>query len=188
MADAEWHQRLDAGRVARMTQFAVPEGGGATVIEAGTRAGRNFAPERTQQDGNVFEAVKDHVEALQKAGKRIMVALWSDGARERMSHVLSDHRIVNLVNVADWRDAQARPRHEVSLAVLGIEAGFETADGAVIGEQDILGDRLVRPRRAAKRAENFIAEVTSLSAGDLVVHVDHGIGRFVGLATIEVAN
>src|SRR5262249_56084975 len=47
--------------------------------------------------------------------------------------------------------------------------------------------RLVRPRRAARRAENFIAEVTSLSAGDLVVHVDHGIGRFVGLRAIEAA-
>jgi transcription-repair coupling factor (superfamily II helicase) len=186
MADAEWHQRLDASRVVRMTPFAVPEGG-ASVIEAGTRAGRNFAPERTQQDGNVFEAVKDHVEALQTAGKRVTVALWSDGARERMSHVLSDHRIVNLVNVADWRDAQARPRHEVALAVLGIEAGFETTDAAIIGEQDILGDRLVRPRRAARRAENFIAEVTSLSAGDLVVHVEHGIGRFIGLATIQAA-
>src|SRR6185503_19797606 len=104
-----------------------------------------------------------------------------------MSHVLSDHRIVNLVNVADWRDAQARPRSEVSLAVLGTEAGFETGDAALIAEQDILGDRLVRPRRAAKRAENFIAEVTSLSTGDLVVHVDHGIGRFVGLQTIQAA-
>ena len=58
---------------------------------------------------------------------------------------------------------------------------------AVIAEQDILGDRLVRPRRASKRAENFIAEVTSLAAGDLVVHVDHGIGRFTGLANIEAA-
>ena len=68
-----------------------------------------------------------------------------------------------------------------------LEGGFETADAAVIGEQDILGDRLVRPRRAAKRADNFIAEVTALAAGDLVVHVDHGIGRFVGLRAIEAA-
>jgi transcription-repair coupling factor (superfamily II helicase) len=186
LTDAEWHQRLDAVRLVRMTPFAVPQGSGI-VIEAGTRAGRNFAPERNQQDGNVFEAVKQHVEVLQKAGKRVTVALWSDGARERMSHVLGDHRIHNLVNVADWRDAEARGRHEVALAVLGIEAGFETADAAIIGEQDILGDRLVRPRRAAKRAENFIAEVTSLSSGDLVVHVDHGIGRFVGLQTIQAA-
>ena len=79
------------------------------------------------------------------------------------------------------------PKPEVALAVLGLEAGFETDDVAVIGEQDILGDRLVRPRRAAKRAENFIAEATSLAAGDPVVHVDHGIGRFVGLKTIEAA-
>ena len=71
--------------------------------------------------------------------------------------------------------------------MLGIETGFETGDVAVISEQDILGDRLVRPRRAARRADNFIAEATSLAAGDLVVHVDHGIGRFVGLRTIEAA-
>ena len=71
--------------------------------------------------------------------------------------------------------------------MLGLEAGFETADLAVIAEQDILGDRLVRRRRASKRPEDFIAEVTSLDAGDLVVHVDHGIGRFAGLQTIEAA-
>jgi transcription-repair coupling factor (superfamily II helicase) len=186
LTEPEWQERLAGRALARLTPFAVPEGSG-TVIEAGTRAGRNFAPERTQADANVFEAVRGHVEALQQAGKRVTVALWSEGARDRMSHVLADHRIFNLVNVADWPQALARPRAEVALAVLGLEAGFETADAAVIGEQDILGDRLVRPRRAAKRAENFIAEVTSLSTGDLVVHVDHGIGRFVGLKTIEAA-
>ena len=88
---------------------------------------------------------------------------------------------------ASWQEALALPQPQVALAVLGLESGFETADVAVIGEQDILGDRLVRPRRAARRAENFIAEVTSLAAGDLVVHVDHGIGRFVGLRAIEAA-
>ena len=78
-------------------------------------------------------------------------------------------------------------RHQVALAVLGLDSGFETQDAALITEEDILGERLVRPRRASKRAENFIAEVTSLAAGDIVVHVDHGIGRFVGLRAIEAA-
>jgi len=78
------------------------------------------------------------------------------------------------------------PKHAIGLAVLGIESGFETSGIAVIAEQDILGDRLVRPRRARK-ADNFIAEATMLTAGDLVVHVDHGIGRFVGLATVQAA-
>jgi transcription-repair coupling factor (superfamily II helicase) len=89
--------------------------------------------------------------------------------------------------VASWQEVQGLPLPQVGLAVLGLESGFETADAAVVGEQDILGDRLVRPRRAARRAENFIAEATSLAAGDLVVHVDHGIGRFVGLRAIEAA-
>ena len=71
--------------------------------------------------------------------------------------------------------------------MLGIESGFETEDAAIISEQDILGDRLVRPRRAMRRADNFIAEATSLAPGDLVVHVDHGIGRFAGLQPITAA-
>src|SRR5499427_2011492 len=121
------------------------------------------------------------------APSRGAISLSSEGARERMRHVLADHALADLVPVQSWPQVLALPPSEVALAVLGLESGFETAEAAVIGEQDILGDRLVRPRRASKRAENFIAEVTSLSAGDLVVHVDHGIGRFVGLRAIEAA-
>jgi transcription-repair coupling factor (superfamily II helicase) len=82
---------------------------------------------------------------------------------------------------------QATPRNETMLAVLGMESGFETDEIAVISEQDILGDRLVRPRKASRKLDNFISEVTSLTAGDLVVHVEHGIGRFIGLQTLEVS-
>ena len=64
--------------------------------------------------------------------------------------------------------------------------GFEAPGLAVIGEQDILGDRLVR-RTRGKRGSDVLTEVSSLSVGDLVVHSDHGIGRFAGLATIEAA-
>ncbi|MGC1464336.1 MAG: transcription-repair coupling factor, partial [Pseudolabrys sp.] len=99
----------------------------------------------------------------------------------------TDHKLHNLVNVASWPDALKLPRPSIALAVLGIENGFETDDFAIVSEQDILGDRLVRPRRATRRAENFIAEATSLAPGDLVVHVDHGIGRFSGLQAIEAA-
>jgi transcription-repair coupling factor (superfamily II helicase) len=186
LAEAEWRERLDKSAFARVTPFAVPEGT-ANSIDIGAHAGRNFVAERSGPGANVFEAVKTHAEALQTAGKRVTIALWSEGARERTAHVLSEHGLLNLAPVASWPQAQGLPRPQVALAVLGIDAGFETADAAVISEQDILGERLVRPRRQGKRAENFIAEVTSLSAGDLVVHVDHGIGRFIGLRAIEAA-
>jgi len=183
----EWKAQLARLKLARMTPFAVPESPDAAVVDIGTKQGHNFSAERAEADGNVFDAVTRHVAALQRNGKQVVIALWSDGARDRMSHVLRDHGLTNLANVGSWQEALTRPRIEVSLAVLGLESGFETVQAAIIGEQDILGDRLVRPRRASKKAENFIAEATSLSAGDLVVHVDHGIGRFVGLATIEAA-
>ena len=185
VSENEWRGRLEAERLAKLTPFAVPDA--ENVIDIGARAGRNFAAERAEPGANVFDAVGKHVLALQAGGKRVAVALWSEGARERMSHVLADHRLHNLTPVGSWPQAQGLPKPAIALAVLGVESGFETQDAAVISEQDILGDRLVRPRRAMRRAENFIAEVTSLAPGDLVVHVDHGIGRFTGLQPIEAA-
>ncbi len=184
LAEGEWKQRLEDSALAKLTPFAEPEA--ANVIDIGAHAGHNFSAERAA-NANVFEAVTRHVNALQAAGKRTVIALWSEGSRERMSHVLAEHKLVNLKTVDSWPQTLSLGRHETALAVLGINSGFETADVALITEEDILGERLVRGRRQSKRAENFITEATSLAAGDLVVHVDHGIGRFVGLRAIEAA-
>jgi transcription-repair coupling factor (superfamily II helicase) len=185
LTEEEWRARLDKSAVAKLTPFAQPDSKNAIAI--GTRAGHNFTAERAEPGANVFDAVSKHVQARQADGKRVAIALWSKGARERMRHVLADHKLVNLTDVGAWRDLLAIPKQAIALAVLSIESGFETDDAAVISEQDILGDRLVRPRRAQRRADNFIAEATSLAPGDLVVHVDHGIGRFAGLQAIEAA-
>jgi transcription-repair coupling factor (superfamily II helicase) len=187
LAEKEWRRLLEDSPLARLTPFSVPEGSAAS-IDINARQGRNFSAERAEPNANVFDAVAKHVHALQAADKRVVIALWSEGARERMSHVLADHGLANLRNVNSWPQALNCGKHEIGLAVLGLESGFETQDIAVVSEQDILGDRLVRPRRAARRAENFIAEATSLTPGDPVVHVDHGIGRFMGLQNIEAAD
>jgi transcription-repair coupling factor (superfamily II helicase) len=183
--EAEWRRRISDVALAELTPFAAPESD--IVIDVGTRQGRNFAPERAEPKLNVFDAVKDHVHKLQQDGKRVLVAMWSEGSRERMGHVLVEHAVGTLSKAASWPEALKRPKAEVVLAVLGLEAGFEAGDVAVISEQDILGDRLVRSRKASRRAADFLTEVTGLSEGDLVVHVDHGIGRFAGLRAIEAA-
>ncbi|WGS02553.1 transcription-repair coupling factor [Bradyrhizobium sp. ISRA443] len=186
LTEDEWTKLLGDAPLARLTPFAVPEGAGE-VFDAGARLGRNFAPERADTNVNVFEAVVGHVGALQSQRKKVVIALWSEGSRDRMGAMLRDHKLLKLTNVNTWRIVQATPRNETMLAVLGMESGFETDEFAVISEQDILGDRLVRPRKASRKLDNFISEVTSLSTGDLVVHVEHGIGRFVGLQTLEVS-
>ncbi len=100
LAEAEWGERLNALALARLTPFAVPDGQGP-IVDVATRAGHNFAAERTEPGRNVFEAVAKHVKTLQANGKRVVIALWSEGARERMGHVLADHGLANLSPVDD---------------------------------------------------------------------------------------
>ena len=155
LAEAEWRERLDTCALARLSPFAAPEGT-ADAIDVGARAGHNFAAERSDPNANVFEAVTNHVEALQAAGKRVVVALWSEGSRERMAHVLAEHGLLNLATVDVMAGRRWRCRAtKLALAVLGIESGFETADVALITEQDILGDRLVRAAQSSQSARKI---------------------------------
>ncbi len=186
LTQEEWRERLESRAQGRFSPFAAPEGETA-AIDFAARPGRDFAPERNQPEANVFEAAVDHIKALAGKGKTVVVAAWSDGSRERLGHVLTEHGLQASALAASLPAAFSLGKGKISLAVLGVEHGFETEDLAVVGEQDILGDRLVRRRRKAKRVENLLGEIGSLSAGDLVVHVDHGIGRFVGLESIIAA-
>ena len=181
----EWREKIDAATVARISPFAAAQAKDA--IDCGARTGRSFATERADETKNVFEAAVAHVRALQESGKRVIIAGWSDGSRERLSTVLGEHGLKKRESVNTLTDALGVAKGAAAFAVVGLEQGFETPSFAIIGEQDILGDRLIHQRRKAKRAQDFLLEAGSLSAGDLVVHVDHGIGRFVGLKTIEAA-
>ena len=155
LSPQEWADRLAALPVARLTPFAVPEQPGRTVIDCGARRGRSFIAERADENANVFEAAVRHIRTLQAQGRRVVLGAWSEGSRERLCHVLDDHGLTQTKAVARLADALALPREEVPAAVWGFEAGFEAGDLAVIGEQDILGDRLVRPRRSAPAAGFF---------------------------------
>ena len=119
LSESEWKERLDQSAVARLTPFEVPDA--SNVIDIGARPGHNFVAERAEPGANVFEALSKHVMALQAAGKRVAIALWSEGARERMGHVLADHKLHNLNHAASWPAALAVPKHAVALVVLGIE-------------------------------------------------------------------
>ncbi len=183
LAEEEWQSQLERQPRVTLSPFVTA---GADMIDIGGRHGRSFAAERSTEGTNVFEALIDHTSALTEAGKSVAVACWSDGSRDRMSQVLADHGVTRQRMAADWPELMALPKGTLGLTTLPLETGFVTQDIAIIGEQDVLGDRLVRPRRKA-RGSDYLREITSLAEGDLVVHVDHGIGRFVGLATIEAA-
>jgi transcription-repair coupling factor (superfamily II helicase) len=179
LTDGDWNGALAGRSVRRLTPFQGPG------EDAGGRLGRSFAAERAQDSVNLFEAVARHAEALKAAGKRVLFASWSEGSSERLAAMLSDHGLEPVVAVRSWADVQAAPEGLYLRGVLPVEHGFETDRLAVISETDILGDRLARPRKK-RRASNFLAEASALTTGDLVVHLDHGIGRYEGLKTLEI--
>ncbi len=182
MNDADWGAVLARHLVRDLTPFQAPEG--KTSVDAGGKQGRDFAPER-QSGANVFDAAAAHLKALQAAGKRVLVASWTDGSAERMGGVLSDHGLTPIRKVGNFPEAAKLDKAAFAIAVLGIERGIEAPDFAILSEQDVLGDRMVRAATRARRAQNFLTEASTLAPGDLVTHIEHGVGRYLGLKAID---
>ena len=179
--DTAWEAAVTDRRVVQFHPLA--QASGPNVVDAGGRIGRNFSPERQQENVNLFSALSDHVKVKMTAGP-VVVASYSEGARERLDGLLEDEGLIGAVPVSDLRGVG---KHGLHLAIWPLEHGFESPGLTVISEQDVLGDRLVRKTARKRRAENFLTETQSLSPGDLVVHVDHGIGRYQGLEVVSAA-
>ncbi|MFV0491573.1 MAG: transcription-repair coupling factor [Pseudorhodobacter sp.] len=176
-----WETVMGGTRVIRLSPLAQSPGPG--VLDAEGRVGRSFAPERQQENISLFKSLSDHIRALRE-DRQVVVASWSEGARERLKGLLEDHDLEGAKPVADLREVPPG-KGGVFLVIWPLEAGFIAPGLAVISEQDVLGDRLISKPRRRRKAENFLRDAEALSPGDLVVHVEHGVGRYRGLETIN---
>ncbi|HET9811192.1 MAG TPA: transcription-repair coupling factor, partial [Sphingomicrobium sp.] len=179
----EWAEAVLSRPIHRTSPF--PEAESPATIDFAVEAARDFAPERAR-NANVYEAVAAHIAKLRKSGHKVVLASYTKGARERLSGLLEDHGLKSRKAVDSWQEALGS-KTQPALMVLPLDHGFTTPEVAVLTEQDMLGDRLVRRRRRKKSADAFLAEIASLTPGDLVVHADHGIGRYEGLTQIPVS-
>ncbi|WP_349958239.1 transcription-repair coupling factor [Rhizobium sp. ZPR3] len=182
---------LDAFCAIRISPFNEHEGEARRVIELDARQGPRWARSATDSADservNVFDAVVKHIADKRAAGGKVLISAWTEGSLDRLLQVLSEHGLARVKTIEAFKDLGGLAKGEAAAAVLSLEAGFEAGDLIVIGEQDILGDRMVRRSKRRKRAADFISEVAGLDEGSIVVHAEHGIGRFVGLRTIEAA-
>jgi transcription-repair coupling factor (superfamily II helicase) len=187
MNDEAWVQCVAERRVLQF--HALPQATGMGVTDAGGQIGRNFSAERALENVNLFEYLASHINSKRKEGQ-VILASWSEGARDRLKTLLEDQGVEGLREISDFRDVPSGVGG-IYLAIWPLDEGFEAPLGVnegkitVISEQDVLGDRLIRRPTRKKRAENFLTEHSAMNVGDLIVHVEHGVGIYQGLEVIS---
>ncbi|MEZ5669125.1 MAG: transcription-repair coupling factor [Alphaproteobacteria bacterium] len=185
LSAADWDASLAVRPVAQLTHFEIA--GEKHTRDAGARGSPSFAEARARHDSGLFDSVVAAIGVEHGDGRRVVVTGLSTGARDRLSGLLAEHGLDAQTRVDSWQQALALPPRVVGAVVAPLETGFRADRLTVITEQDILGERMARPARRQRKAENVITEATALAVGDLVVHRDHGIGRYDGLVAVEAA-
>ena len=158
LTEAQWTDTLAHMPVHLATPFHEPPSN--NVIEFGIDGPRDFAPERTKGD-NVYDALAGHAAGLAHNDRGMILACYSRGSRERLTGLLADHGMAQAVQIDSWQEAQGyigAPRTKkndirIALVVVPLEHGFMTPNLALLTEQDVLGDRLVRRAKRKKSAD-----------------------------------
>ncbi len=125
---------------------------------------------------------------LQSFDGRVLFTTDSAGRREQVYDLLSG-RGLDIVRAAGWPDFAAGS-HRIGVAVAPLENGVLLPESrvAIISEQQLFGDR-VRTRRRRQRAERdpeaIIRQLDDLDEGSPVVHAEYGVGRYMGLITLD---
>lgn len=138
-----------------------------------------------RNDSSSYEGLKKDIDSYIRENKKIIFACSSAGSSERVAKILINNGVLNdLKTLESFNDIN---QDNIYITVLNLNNGFHFEDYIFISEQDIFGEKFYRPR-IIRKAENFIREISSVMPGDAVVHVDHGIGRFENLSTLEINN
>ena len=135
----------------------------------------------------------DEIKRARAAGETVLFVAATPGRAERTVEVLRDYELIAVPVFVDLRqrdNIQARGEMAHAAAVLvatgALSRGFRLPGAAlhVFAETDVFEEerRPADRRRSAARA--FLSDFRDLKVGDFVVHVEHGIGRFVGLRQI----
>ena len=183
---AEWDDLLLRRDAVTFSPFAAPEGAVPRAMDGlpTGRAGRNFAEARAVESIPVAEAVCRHIETIRRSRRPVVLVANSDGSGDRLAHLLKEAGGLSPGKIDRWEG----PPKGLFLTVAELDRGFETDDLVVIAEQDIFGDRLRGRTRRDRRTEAFLTELSALNEGDLVVHREHGVGRYEGLETVTAAD
>ncbi len=119
---------------------------------------------------------------------RILLIAESAGRRETLKELLS--RALGVIPVVDSLTDFLAMDIQIALGTAALERGLLLDNRlAIIVENQLFGQRVVqhRRRKVSEVSEEFLVRsLSELSIGAPVVHIDHGVGRYGGLVTLEI--
>ncbi|MBT5205431.1 MAG: transcription-repair coupling factor, partial [Gammaproteobacteria bacterium] len=121
---------------------------------------------------------------------RLLIATASAGRREVVDTLFRKNGLA-AKEVNSWSEF-VRSDHSLALGIAPLDRSMylPSQEIALISEQQLFGERVLQTRRRQKErdhaAELVVRSLTELSIDDAVVHIDHGIGRYQGLQTLEI--
>src|SRR5260370_42422153 len=155
--EAEWQRALRGRVIVQLSPFAVSEDE-RNAFDAGALPAKSFASERADSRINLFDAVRDYLAGEQQAGRCAAIAAYSEGSADRLATVLRERGLAELRRGADGSALAKLRRQTVGLAILPLEEGVATEGLVLLGEQDILGDRVARAPRRRRPRRQFTPE------------------------------
>ena len=180
LTDKQFEQKTADKKAVMLTAMNIPAA--ETVIDCQLVPGRDFSSAKNIAAGEVYLELKNYL-AENKKLKRV-IACSSEGSRERLFSLMSEYEIPELTFADTWQEVLQKASSKTVLTLMPLAHGFKGEGLCLISEQDILGEKQNRRKQKKFTSKDFIADVSSLSVGELVVHIEHGIGRFMGLETI----
>ncbi|MFN7710416.1 MAG: transcription-repair coupling factor [Holosporales bacterium] len=115
----------------------------------------------------------------------ILIACPSEGSRQRLLSILQE-RGITACALQHPSQITTLSKGVIGLVILPLERGFRHSSLLVYAEQDLLGERRVKATRKRSKSGLFFQELNTLTPGDFMVHVEHGIGQYQGLETLMV--
>jgi transcription-repair coupling factor (superfamily II helicase) len=137
------------------------------------------------------DAAASLMQFLQTFDGRVLFSTDSRGRREQLYDLLSG-RGLDLARIERWQEFLDIDK-QIGVAVAPIDSGvlLPGAGIALISEQQLFGERTKtrrRKRQSDRDPESIIRQLNDLEPGSPVVHEEYGVGRYLGLATLDVGD
>ncbi|QTF55503.1 transcription-repair coupling factor [Stutzerimonas frequens] len=118
---------------------------------------------------------------------RVLFTAESAGRREVLLELLAPLKL-RPQEVEGW-DGFLASEERLAIAIAPLDEGLLLDEVALVAESPLFGQRVMQRRRREKSrdgGDNVIKNLTELREGAPVVHIDHGVGRYQGLVTLEI--